>query len=547
MINNELSIMRTSTYSALATLIKEGKLFVPDFQRSYVWSFKDVLNLFDSLLRGFPIGGQVIIWDTGELGRDVLSSKRDQVKGFTLPTNTRKRRMSYILDGQQRVLTYLYVVHREFFRETTRTRFDVAALIDWDENEYKFERTCSYDKKDPYQYLIRDIVDCYKAVERFKALNEHASPADIDEFKNFVQAMATRIGAAEAAVTTVETEDIATAAKIFEKINLSGRSLTETDILHAMFRSQAVLFSDQVDRFIRALTDTNFLVNPIKNPEKMAAKCIAVSSGYSNGLADRKDMFSSMNQVVINDKAGAVSEHATHCVSAAIKFLQESICGDMTADYLPINTQLVMLTHFFHCLFENYGHFNASKKQKEVLAQWFWKSSFGQRYSGINARNLKIDADSIKKLAANGISDLCNFSIDVDRIREQFISATPLQSGEKDSFQTAVRLFMLKAKGMAGEAVATCEADFLLPESGSEPKSIVNMVILSEKEIEFKKDNGMIVFFSAAEKDSQDFRAQNLLPEKFTNYKEFLSARTTMLIESIMTLLDTGEKLKKAA
>ncbi|MDE2803452.1 MAG: DUF262 domain-containing protein, partial [Chloroflexota bacterium] len=34
----------------------EGRLRLPDFQRSYVWGDEDILNLIASVAKGYPIG-----------------------------------------------------------------------------------------------------------------------------------------------------------------------------------------------------------------------------------------------------------------------------------------------------------------------------------------------------------------------------------------------------------------------------------------------------------------------------------------------------------
>ena len=41
--------------------IEKGLLRIPAFQRDFVWSFNDMLDLFDSLKKGFPIGS-IMLW-----------------------------------------------------------------------------------------------------------------------------------------------------------------------------------------------------------------------------------------------------------------------------------------------------------------------------------------------------------------------------------------------------------------------------------------------------------------------------------------------------
>ena len=41
--------------------IKNGKILIPKFQRDFVWNIGQMLDLFDSILKGFPIGS-LILW-----------------------------------------------------------------------------------------------------------------------------------------------------------------------------------------------------------------------------------------------------------------------------------------------------------------------------------------------------------------------------------------------------------------------------------------------------------------------------------------------------
>ena len=44
-------------------LANQRQLLLPDIQREYVWTTDQIKNLFDSLLKGFPIGS-FIFWKT---------------------------------------------------------------------------------------------------------------------------------------------------------------------------------------------------------------------------------------------------------------------------------------------------------------------------------------------------------------------------------------------------------------------------------------------------------------------------------------------------
>jgi len=44
------------TIKDVLTEIENGKLFLPAIQRKFVWNEEQITKLFDSLMRGYPIG-----------------------------------------------------------------------------------------------------------------------------------------------------------------------------------------------------------------------------------------------------------------------------------------------------------------------------------------------------------------------------------------------------------------------------------------------------------------------------------------------------------
>jgi len=45
--------------------IKNGFIRIPDFQRGYIWSKDQILELLDSVWNGYPLGS-ILLWKTKE-------------------------------------------------------------------------------------------------------------------------------------------------------------------------------------------------------------------------------------------------------------------------------------------------------------------------------------------------------------------------------------------------------------------------------------------------------------------------------------------------
>ncbi len=79
--------------------IETGELGLPDLQRPFVWEDSKVRDLFDSMMKGYPIG-YLMLWECPELEK----KKSIGVEAHNYPTPK-----EVIIDGQQR-LTCLYAV-----------------------------------------------------------------------------------------------------------------------------------------------------------------------------------------------------------------------------------------------------------------------------------------------------------------------------------------------------------------------------------------------------------------------------------------------------
>ena len=78
--------------------IDESQLFVPAFQREYVWKRKDAKNLINSLIKDYPTG-TMLTWETNAPPELKGDHKYDAKQGA----------VKIILDGQQRITT-LYIL-----------------------------------------------------------------------------------------------------------------------------------------------------------------------------------------------------------------------------------------------------------------------------------------------------------------------------------------------------------------------------------------------------------------------------------------------------
>lgn len=56
---------KTYTIKNIIEMINENKIYLPAIQRKFVWKSNQIEKLFDSIMRGYPIG-TFLFWDLEE-------------------------------------------------------------------------------------------------------------------------------------------------------------------------------------------------------------------------------------------------------------------------------------------------------------------------------------------------------------------------------------------------------------------------------------------------------------------------------------------------
>lgn len=189
----------------LVNSYRTGNIVVPEFQRDYVWRKSKAPRLIDSLYRAFPISS-LLLWQSYE----PVKARRNN------PRPTRSTSISWLIDGQQRVITLArtmsgdegidLVLHPEYdeFRlanaatQRDRNWFRVAEL--WDDAGYRqLRRNLAVerhaDKREAQFKKVRNILnyevplvqmcehsfdDAVKAFERINTLGVRLKVEDIE-------------------------------------------------------------------------------------------------------------------------------------------------------------------------------------------------------------------------------------------------------------------------------------------------------------------------------------------------------------------------------
>lgn len=89
--------------SSFITQIDNKEIVLPAIQRDFVWKEGDITILFDSIMRGYPLG-IVLLWETylDIKYREFENDYQSEAK-YVFKDNTTNKRIKLVLDGQQRL------------------------------------------------------------------------------------------------------------------------------------------------------------------------------------------------------------------------------------------------------------------------------------------------------------------------------------------------------------------------------------------------------------------------------------------------------------
>ncbi len=174
-------------YNKIIEYIEEGKIRVPEFQREFVWERGKILDLLDSIYKGYPIGS-VILWLTDKefeysstLAESIEDSDGDKY---------------FVIDGQQRLKSLFHAAKSKDINTGDSTK-EVKVRFDLKEEKFKFADEIRNRKKSMYyipnvkeQGMFFDYLEAIKddSLSQFTDKND-LSDDPVESFLNALESL----------------------------------------------------------------------------------------------------------------------------------------------------------------------------------------------------------------------------------------------------------------------------------------------------------------------------------------------------------------------
>lgn len=368
--------------------IHRGQIRIPAFQRGFVWEPDRVAYLMDSIYKKYPFGS-LLFWRT----REKLTVERD-LGPFKLPDPKEDYPVDYVLDGQQRVTSIFGVFQREL---------PMVNAVEWQDIYFDLKADRSV-QDTQFFALPPDVVDQDRHFPLNTLFDTVAYRQATDRFDNDTKKQIDEMQAVFKEVRiplqVFRTEEKATVAIIFERVNRQGVPLDTLQLLSAWTWSEDFQLQEQFSDLAEELEPFGF--KGVGADTNLLLRCCAAILKYDAS----PEALMSLNGATVRERFSEVMNG----VKGAVDYLR-SHYQVHSLDNLPFSTILVPLSVFFAT--EGNRERGYDDDQRRAIDRWFWRSAFSKRYSSGTLRNLKTDIDEMRKLRDDEKSNIGNFPVTV--------------------------------------------------------------------------------------------------------------------------------------
>ncbi|HEX3554620.1 MAG TPA: DUF262 domain-containing protein [Thermoanaerobaculia bacterium] len=341
---------------------REGRLRVPKFQRDFVWRRQDIVDLFDSISKQYPIG-TMFLW-----GADPMPEHRDHIGPLGLPDY--KGQTWLVLDGQQRLTTLVGVLL--FGEPQWNKKLDSEDPGRW---EIYFDAKpdggfthAPRSEPLPSSYIaapaLLDTMKLFNEANRITKV-ENAETAEL--WVNRAQQAARAIQGYRVPIVQFTTNNLSIAVESFSRLNKKGRSIGQDEMFSALTYEETgggrFHLAGEIDRLQQSMVRSGFG----EVGRTILLRAVLTAAGLDMYRTD----WSRLGEQVKTDTRQRLPDAVTEAergLNEARAFLRG--LGVLNARMLPYSMQLVSLGAFFGRCSE------PTNEQKTLLRRWFWSSSF---------------------------------------------------------------------------------------------------------------------------------------------------------------------------
>ena len=363
---------------AIIDKIDENQLFIPSFQREFVWRREDAKSLIDSLIKDYPTGS-ILTWETSKpphlRGKHKYSKEQGAVK--------------LLLDGQQRVTTLYMLIKGEVppYYTASEIIHDPRGLL---VNVETLELSYNFSKQMENDPRWCDVTELFNRRTRTRDIENKLKKQKIAVNRNLYNKIEDNLNTIGQIVNRQYPEQtippkakIRDAIDIFYKVNASGISLTDAELALAQISGYWPSARNEFQKKLTKLKQRGVILK-LGHIMYILLGCM-----YYIG-SDMKRLHGEENNERIRE-AWNILEKKDGILDYTFDFLSSHAFVDHTNEINSIYAVVPIIAYFFK---NNLSP--VSDDQQKRIVKWFYFSQIRQRYSGHFSQNLDVDLRIVK-------------------------------------------------------------------------------------------------------------------------------------------------------
>jgi len=410
-------------------LVKDAEskqLFIPEFQRHFIWDKIQIKLLIDSIYRKYTFSS-ILIWN----GSEELARRRagGSISEIIVPSDKSQNTVSYILDGQQRTTSLLMVLSdvKVFKGKNTRKNenrtlyFDSAApendperlfifedeIIEINNEEVLLKKLSEKEIFEKYKgrFINLKHVYQYKTPEKANALQTKIQGYlnnDLNETLKYItilNTLADKILSRKVSLI-FQTGNLENVLEVFERINTRNTKLSIYDVMVAKtyyrLQEDGSDFIFNLNQFVKMISyrpgisdkyinnETNFDLVKVKTiPDEDEATLLFLCMLIIKKVFIQKEILKiTAQELYLNMKI--INRILNNGIEELERF---NVKQDKLGEFVPSLKLIVSL-------YAKHQNLN-TPRAKNIISFWFWNTLLYNRYPGSQNEKIQRDFENI--------------------------------------------------------------------------------------------------------------------------------------------------------
>ncbi|MEW5546238.1 DUF262 domain-containing protein [Pseudomonas soli] len=372
--------------------VQKGHIRVPRFQRPFVWSDSQRLDLLRSVRDNMPIGS-LLVWRTVKFKLASFPA----VGPHLIPPIIEVAPATgwqYLLDGHQRVSTLLGLLLQAVSPfERNEDAETEADLIDWDiqydllEQDFVFRKKAERGKSKRPLLALWTLLDGRLVNKQMRELRRRSESEgwtddELDVWEERADQLSYRFQQCRVPIVVMVSDDLELAARTFQRINSLGTPMGEAHLVAALTWRDDFDLREYIEQRKRDL--------PLGWRNIDESLYLQVCKGLA-GLDVTKAGQTELIRKLAEDQT--LLDRASETLKAVIDWLS-SVVGVSHEELQPYALQVVILATVMDKL-------SLGEVPEEQFSAWFWRTSWSEVFATAAYRDVRSEIDFLERAVLN--------------------------------------------------------------------------------------------------------------------------------------------------